>query len=136
MTRSNLCDYSDACIFVSGTVIIDRAGADDAVKPADEKNKGVILKNCEPFPNCISEINNTHIDNARDIDVVMPMYNLIEYRDNYLKTSGTLWQYYRDDPNDSITESESFKSKTKIKGKAPADGNTKDVKIAVHLKYL
>ena len=57
----------------------------------------------------------------------MPMYNLIEYSDNYLKTSGSLWQYYRDGPNDIITGSESFKYKIKITGKTPAAGNTKDV---------
>ena len=66
----------------------------------------------------------------------MPMYNLIEYSDYYSKTSASLWQYYRDDPNDNITRSESFKYKTKITGKIPAAGNTKDVKIAVPLKYF
>ena len=64
------------------------------------------------------------------------MYNLIEYSDNYLKTSGSLWQYYKDEPNDNIADSESFKSKVKITGKTPADGNTKDVKKIVPLKYL
>ena len=64
------------------------------------------------------------------------MYNLIEYSDNYLKTSGSLWQYYKDDPNDNIIESESFKSKIKITVKTPAAGNTKDVEIIVLLKYL
>ena len=66
----------------------------------------------------------------------MPMYNLIGYSDNYSKTLGTLWQYYKDDPNDNITQSESFKSKIKITGKTPAAGNTKDVEIIVPLKYL
>ena len=66
----------------------------------------------------------------------MPMYNLIEYSDNYSKTSGSLWQYYKDDPNDNINRSESFKSTVKITGKTPADGNTKDVEIIVPLKYL
>ena len=66
----------------------------------------------------------------------MPMYNLIEYSDNYSKTSGSLWQYYKDDPNDNITQSESFKPKIKITGKTPAAGNTKDVEIIVPLKYL
>ena len=66
----------------------------------------------------------------------MLMYNLIEYSDNYLKTSGNLWQYYRDDPNDNITQTESFKYKIKITGKTPAADNTKDVEIAVPLKYL
>ena len=66
----------------------------------------------------------------------MPMYNLIEYSDNYLKTSGSLWQYYKDEPNDNLADSESFKSKVKITGSTPAGGNTKDVKIIVPLKYL
>ena len=66
----------------------------------------------------------------------MPMYNLIEYSDNYSKTSGSLWQYYKDDPNNNIIHSESFKSKIKITGKTPAYGNTKDVEIIVPLKYL
>ena len=65
------------------------------------------------------------------------MYNLIEYSDNYSKTSGSLWQYYRDDPNDNITQSESFEFKIKITGKTPTAGQTKDVEIiAVPLKYL
>ena len=55
--------------------------------------KKVIFKNCTPFINCISEIDNTQVDNAKGINIVMPMYNLIEYRDNYSKTSGILWQY-------------------------------------------
>ena len=58
-----------------------------------ETDKGVAFKNCASFTNCISEINNTQIDNAKDIDIVMPMYNLTEYNDNYSKTSGGLWQY-------------------------------------------
>ena len=64
------------------------------------------------------------------------MYNLIEYSDNYSKTSGSLWQYYKDDPNDILTDSESFKSKVKITGNSPAAVNTKDVEIIVPLKYL
>ena len=66
----------------------------------------------------------------------MPMYNLIEYSDNYSKTSGSLWQYYKDDPNDNIANSESFKFKVKITGTTPNNDNTKDVKIIVPLKYL
>ena len=80
--------------------------------------------------------NNTDIDNAQDIDIVMPMYNLIEYSDNYSKTSESLWQYYKDEPNDKIANSESFKSKRKITGNTPDDGNTKDVEIIVPLKYF
>ena len=136
MLRSNLCDYADAYILVKGTITIPGAGNDDATKRADERDKGVTFKNCAPFTKCISRINNTDIDNAHDIDIVMPMYNLIEYSDNYSKTSGSLWQYYKDDPKNNITWSESFKSKVKIRGKTPADGNTKDVEIIVLLKYL
>ena len=73
MLRSSLCDYSDTYILVSGTITITGAGADDAAKRLDERNKGVIFKNCAPFTDCISEINNTQIDNAKYIDVVMPM---------------------------------------------------------------
>ena len=65
--------------------------------------------------------------NAQDIDIVMTMHNLVEYSDNYSKTSGSLWQYYKDYPNDNIAQSESFKSKAKMTGKIPAAGNTKDV---------
>ena len=78
-----------------------------------------------------SEINNTQIDNAKYIDVVMPMYNLIEYSDNHSETSESLWQYYRDDPNDNITRSESYQYKAKITRKARTYGYTKDVKIAL-----
>ena len=66
----------------------------------------------------------------------MPMYNLIEYSDNYSKTSGSLWQYYKDDPNYNLANSKSCKSKVKITGKTPNNGNTKDVEIIVPLKYL
>ena len=98
--------------------------------------KGVTFKNCAPFTKCISRINNTDIDNAQDIDLVMLMYNLIEYSDNYSETSGSLWQYYKDIPNNNLANSESFKFKVKITGTTPAAGNTKDVEIIVPLKYL
>ena len=134
MLKSSLCDYSDAYILVKGKITIAGAGA--AARQADKRDKGVAFKNCSPFINYISEINNTEIDNAKDIDIVMPMYNLIEYSDNYAKTSGRLWQYYRDKPNDNLANFESFKSKIKITGKTPAAGNQKDVEIMVPLKYL
>ena len=136
MLRSNLCDYADAYIHVKGTITITGAGNDDVAKQLDERNKGVIIKNCAPFTKFISRINNTDIDTAQDIDIVMPMYNLIEYSNNYSKTSGSLWQYYKDDPNDNITQSKSFKSKIKITVKTPTAGNTKDVEINVPLKNL
>ena len=128
MLRSSLCDYADAYILVKETIAITGEEDDGAAKQLDERNKGVIFKNCAPFTKCISRINNADIDTARDIDIVMPTYNLIEYSDNYSKTSGSLWQYYKDDPNDSIKQSESFKSKIKITGKSPAAGNTKVLK--------
>ena len=96
----------------------------------------MVFKNCAPFTICISEINNTQVDNAKDIDIVMTMYNLIEYSDNYAKTLGILWQYYRDELNDNLADSESFKFKVKITGKTPAADNEKDVEIMVPLKYL
>ena len=92
MLRSNLCDYADAYILAKGTITITD---DDAAKRLDERNKGVIFKNCAPFTKCISRINNTDIDNTQDIDIVMPMNNLIEYSINYSKTFGSLWQYYK-----------------------------------------
>ena len=117
MLQSSLCDYSDEYILVKGKITIAGAGVDAAARQADEKNKGVAFKNCAPFTNCISEINNTQIDNAKDIDIVMPMYNLIEYSDNYAKTSGSLWQYFRDEPDHNLKDSESFKFKIKINRK-------------------
>ena len=91
MLRSNLCDYADAYILVKGTITITGAGNDAAARQADERNKGVIFKNCAPFTKCISKINDTEIDNAQDIDIVMPMYNLIEYSDNFSKTFRSSW---------------------------------------------
>ena len=96
----------------------------------------MIFKNCAPFTKCISRINSTDIDKTQDIDIVMPMYNLIEYSDNYSKIPGSLWQYYKDDPNDNMENSESFKYEIKRTGKTPNNGNTKDVEIVVSLKYL
>ena len=136
MLRSNICDYVDSYILVKGTTTITGEGDNAAEERADERDKGVTIKNCAPFTKCISRINNTDIDNGHDIDIVMPMFNLIEYSDNYSKTSGSLWQYYKDDPNDSLANSESFKSKVKITGKTPNNGNTKNVEIIVTLKYL
>ena len=111
MLRSNLCDYADAYILVKGTMTITGAGNDDATKQADERNKGVTFKNCAPFTKCTIRINNIDIENAQNIDIVMPMYNFIEYSDNYSKTSESLWQYYKDEPNNNIADSESFNSK-------------------------
>ena len=100
--KSSLFDYANAYILVKGTITITGSGDDTAARQADERDKGVMFKNCVPFTKCISRINGTDIDNAQDIDIVMPIYNLTEYSDNYLKTSGSLWQYYKDDPNNNL----------------------------------
>ena len=102
MLRSNLCDYADAYILVNKTVTItwDAGPAKGrteaqllAARLADDRDEGVAFKNCAPFTKCIRRINNTDIDTAQDIDIAMSMYNLIEYSDNYSKSSGSLWQY-------------------------------------------
>ena len=82
MLKSSLCDYSDGYILVKGRITITEAGDDAAARQADEGNKGVIFENCAPFTNCKSEINNTEIDNDKDINIVMSRYNLIGYSDN------------------------------------------------------
>ena len=117
MLMSSFCDYNDAYMLVSGTITITGAGNNDAAKRLDERNKGVIFTNCGSLTDCINEINNTQVDNAKYIDVVMPMYNLIGYSHDYSKTSESLCQYYGDDPNDNKTESKSFKYNIKITGK-------------------
>ena len=143
MLKSSLCDYSDAYILVKGTITVNNTAAAGAA--VNNTNKKVIFKNCAPFTNCISEINNTQVDNAEDIDIVMPMYNLIEYSDNYAKTTGNIWQYCKDiparDAHNIIEEftggntTDSFNFKAKITGQTGPNG-TKDVEIMVPLKYL
>ena len=83
MIRSNLCDYADAYILLKGTITITGAGNNNYARQTDERNKNLIFKNFALFTKCISRTNNTETDNAQDIDIVMPMCNLIEYRDNY-----------------------------------------------------
>ena len=107
--KSDLCNFSGAYIVVKGIITV--AEPDNA-----KRNKSVAFKNNAPFINCISKINCIQIDNAEDLDVVMPMYNLLEYSKNYRKTT-SLWNYYRDEPNDLLSSnSESFKYKTSITG--------------------
>ena len=103
MLRSDLCDYSNAYIVVKGTIT--------TVRPNGAKrNKEVTSKNNAPFINCISKINDIKIDNAEDLDVVMPMYNLFEYSKNYKNRTGSLWNYYRDELSNPLSSnSESFK---------------------------
>ena len=101
-------------------------------------NKTGAFKNNEPFINCISKINGVKIYNAEDLDVVMPIYNFLEYSKNYRKTTGSLWNYYRDEPsNPYSSKSESFKYKTSITGKTPEnDDSLTNVKLVISLKYL
>ena len=87
------------------------------------------------FTDCISEINNTKVDNEKDLYVVILMCNLMEYSNNYAKISEKLWQYHKDDPNDKVTYSRSFRFKARITERTPAAGNTRDAEIAVPLKY-
>ena len=129
--RSSLCDYSDAYILVKGNITVNNTAADGA--DANNDNKKVIFKNCAPFINCISKINNKDIDNAKYIDIVMTMCNLIEYSDNYSKTSGSLWKYCKEIPaiNDDgdVTDfngsnaTDSFSFKNKMTGQTAADNN-------------
>ena len=134
MLKSSLCESKDAYTLVSVTITITGERADDNAKQLDKRNEGVIYKSCAPSTDCTNEINNAQTDNAKDLDVMMMMFNLIEYNDNFLATSGSLWQHYRDDPNDILKNSESLKFKTIITGKTPTAGDTKDVKIPVLLK--
>ena len=143
MLRSSLCDYSDAYILVKGNITVNNTAADGAAANNDDKK--VIFKNCAPSTNCISKINNTDIDNAKYIDIVMPMYNLIEDSDNFSKTCGSLWQHYKDIPavdvdNDNTifidNATDSFNFKAKITGQTNDDGEINGVEIMVPLKYL
>ena len=137
MLRSNLCDYSDTYVLVKVTITVPNP---TATNPNNRKN--IMIRILAPFTDCISEISNTQKDNAKEIDIVMPMYNLREYSDNYSKTSGSLWQYYRDpsflDNNGAIADfsanndnSASFKFKTKIECRTENNG-TKNVKRGYH----
>ena len=97
MLRSDLCNFIDAYIVVEGDTTLE--GDNDANK----RNKNLVFKNNALFISCISKINGIKIDNAEGLDVVMPMYNLLEYCKNYRKTSGSLWNHYRDEPNDRLS---------------------------------
>ena len=117
MLKSSLCDYSDTYILVKGNITVTYTAA--ACADANKTNKKVMFKNCAPFTNYINEINNAQVDNARDIDKVIPMYS-----DNYSKTFRNLWQYYKDvtavNDNGNIVEfngantTDLFKKKKKI----------------------
>ena len=131
--ESSLCDYSDASVFVTGNIVV--VGGDDNTK--------VAFKHCASFRKCRTEVNETFIDGAEHINITMPMYNLIEYSDNYSDTSGSLWQFKRDEIVGNINlannNSSSCKYKSNLIGSIVADGPNRKkeiVKIVVPLKYL
>ena len=142
MLRSDLCDYSDAYVCVKGKITV--------TDPNNNANfdRRLTLKNSVPFISCISKINGELVENAEDLDIVIPMYSLLEYSKNYEKTSGSLFNYYRDEPNEaeiahdngainiSIRNSKSFDYKTKIVGTLANNVLEKEVTIAIPLKYL
>ena len=163
MLRSDLCDFSDAYILVKGNITVDKKTfaadnfedpnntAANATATNNENNnafgeKKLIFKNNAPFINCITKNNSIKIDNAEDLDVVMPMYNLLEYSKNYKKTTGSLWNYYRDEPNSStdndnithsILNSKSFDYKANFISSVTNNNLIKnDVKIVIPLKHL
>ena len=145
MLRSSLCDYSDKYILAKEIITVTNTIVQGGA--VNNRNKKAIFKNHLSFTSCISTTNNMRVDDAQDIDVVMQMYDLIEYSDNYLKTSGISWQYCSDEPainaaNGNITYftvansiTDSFKNKQKITGKTE-NNCTKNGKIMVPLKYL
>ena len=158
MLRSNLCDYSDAYILVKGTITVTAPGANNnANNIRDKRNRPLILKNNALFVSCITRINGELIEDADDLDIVMSMYNLLEYSKNYRKTIGSLYNYYRDELSDDaddnnfdnikVVNSNTFKYKNKITGNtynvdAGAQGydvnknGTQEVELTIPLKYL
>ena len=156
MLRSNLCHYSDAYILVKGTITVNGIvnGAENEIL---RRNRPLILKNNAPFVSCMAKTNKEFIEDADDLDIVMPMYNLLECSKNYRKTIGSLYNYYRDElsddnnpnnfPNTYVVNSITFKYKNKITGNTynvaeGADGldanrvGKQDVELAIPLKYL
>ena len=114
MLKSSLCDYSDAYLLVNRTATISGVGADTAARQADERNREVIFENWTPFTSCISKINDAQANNAKVLNA-MSMYNLTDYSDDYSKIPGTLWLCYIHEPNATLADSESFKSKIKTR---------------------
>ena len=133
--KPNLCDYAEAYILVDGTI----RGT------GENNNTRLALKDCAPFTKCNLEINDEHVDTAENLDITMPMYNLIEYSDNCQDSSATLYQYKRDEPPEAnainvltTDTSSSFKYKVELLGNPVLDGNIakRSVKVVVPLKYL
>ena len=142
--RSSLCDYNDAYMLVKGNVTVNNTAAGGAA--IYNTDKKVVFKNCAPFTNCINKINNTQIDDAEYIDMVIPMYSIIEYSDNYLKTSGSLWQYCQEIPavnnNGDIVDfnganaTDSFNFNTKITDQTAADNNNGNITVRVNVEIM
>ena len=133
--KPNLCDYAEVYILVDGT--IRAAAADD--------NTRLALKNCAPFTKCNLKINDEHVDTAENLDIVMPLYNFVEYSDNYQDSSATLYQYKRDEPPeaDAVADltadnSSSLQYKVSLLGNPNLDGAIAkiSVKVVVPLNYL
>ena len=158
MLRSNLCDYSDPYILVKGTIMVTAPGANNGANNVrDKRNRPLILKNNAPFVSCITRINGELFEDANDLDIVIPMYNLLEYSKNYRKTIELLYNYYRDELSDDaddnnfdnikVVNSNTFKHKNKITGNtynvdAGVDGydvnknGKQEIELAIPLKYL
>ena len=153
MLRSDLCDYADAYILVNGTITV--TSQNNVIR--DKKDRPLILKNNAASISCITRINGELIKDADDLDIVMPMYNLLEYRKNYRKTIGSFYNYYRDELSDypdninhdniKVVNSNDFKYKNKITGNTydvlnTADDyvavkeGTQEMELAIPLKYL
>ena len=132
MLRSDLCGFNDEYIVLKVDITLE------GDNNANKQNKNLAFKNNAPFINCISKIDGVKIDNAEDLDVLTPVYNLLEYSTNYRQTTGSLWNYNRDEPSNSLSSnSEYFKYKTNIIGKAPEDNDSiTDVKVVIPLKHL
>ena len=129
--KSNLCDYSDACVFVTGNITTTGGNLQHEIY------------NCAPFTTCVAHINVEHVETAENMDIIMPIYNVLEYSNNYADSSGLLWKFKRDEqditgiPNAVTTNSStSFKYKSNLLGAPNAIGALKDAKIVVPLKYL
>ena len=131
MLRSNLCDYSDAYILVKGTITVTAPGVNNnANNIRDKRNRPLILKNNAPFFSCITRINGELIEDANDLDIVKPMYNLLEYSKNYRKTIGSLYNYYRDELNDDADVDAG------VDGYDVNKNGKQETELAIPLKYL
>ena len=141
--ESSLCDYSDAYILVTGNITVTRTIAGDPVQRKQPLNAAtqVVFKNCAPFKDCRTEINDTFVDYADFINIAMPMYNLIEYSDNYSDTSARLWDFKRDeiDNNVNVTndnDAPSFKYKASLIGNTESNGTKKRSKNSCTTKIF